>query len=408
MVSPPIDPFFEACEASAPLRLRGTPRSADGSPGPLRSWTMKAPFAVVGSDPRADLFLDDPLVSPRHCLLQVLGPKVLAIDLGSDRGLLASDGPCLAGWIEPGRDVGIGGHLLGLCPDTSLPGQPPSELGARQRAGEVPLLSGPLPRIVLEIRARRLSTSWAMRGAIVLVGSDPSCSLRLSGPGIARFHAALIRTNRGLWVVDLLGSLEHHAGEGIVVNGQSARFATLHEGDQLDIGDFWISPRIHVPRPISTGILGDQGRAATIRASEAALAARFNRHVVVPRAVEPTKIEPDTFATDLIRLIDLQRSEIAALRRDVDLLRGELSTALSTIGARELPTEHRRAPNSHRPAIRNDHRRVLGTAYRKPSHKLPSAAPPSKPTDRPNSVVTSIEESEGVPHPGSSDALACW
>ncbi|MGE3819701.1 MAG: FHA domain-containing protein [Isosphaeraceae bacterium] len=407
MVRQPIEQFFEACEAAPPLQLRGIPRRPDGSPGTPRSWTLSAPFAVVGSDPRADLFLDDPLVSPRHCLLQVLGPKVLAIDLGSDRGLLASEGPCLAGWIEPGRDVGIGNHLLGLLAGPPESWRRPAEFPSPPTFAEVPLLSGPLPRIVLEIRARRLSTSWGMRGAIVLVGSDPSCSLRLSGPGISRFHAALVRTNRGLWVIDLLGNMERNVGEGIHVNGQPVRFAILSEGDRLDVGDFWISPRVHVARPISTGILGDLGKTATTRSSEAALAARTNRPLTVPRVVEPDERDPDTFTSDLIRLIDFQRSEIAALRRDVDLLRGELKAALSSVARQDGLTE---PPVSQRPSIRNSRPRILGTAFRKPAQKLPAPNDPRGTTEVPTPVIPPHDEPGrvGHSHAGPSDALAYW
>jgi hypothetical protein len=53
--------------------------------------------------------------------------------------------------------------------------------------------------------------------------------VRLGGPEVSQFHAALVRTPVGLWAVDLLGR------HGIAINGQSRRWGRLGDGDELTV-----------------------------------------------------------------------------------------------------------------------------------------------------------------------------
>ena len=81
VTDPIITQFAKAYGASSPLDLRvdlvDAKRRVAG--------TVAMPFALVGRDDACDVTLTDPEVNPRHAWLQVVGGRVLAIDLGSAR-----------------------------------------------------------------------------------------------------------------------------------------------------------------------------------------------------------------------------------------------------------------------------------------------------------------------------------
>src|SRR5206468_1838841 len=115
MSSQSLERFFRACQVARPPRLMVSP--GDAPPSDRETHVLAAPFALVGSDPRCDIVLDDPGLSDRHCYLQAIGAKVLCVDLGSARGVDPGDGPARAGWIDDARVVRVGGHVLRLAPD---------------------------------------------------------------------------------------------------------------------------------------------------------------------------------------------------------------------------------------------------------------------------------------------------
>jgi hypothetical protein len=71
-----------------------------------------------------------------------------------------------------------------------------------------------------------------MNRVVSLVGSARGCKFRLTDPSVSAFHAGLIRTPSGLWVVDLRG------GRSIIVNAEPVRFAPLADGDVLGVGRY--------------------------------------------------------------------------------------------------------------------------------------------------------------------------
>jgi hypothetical protein len=74
-----------------------------------------------------------------------------------------------------------------------------------------------------------------------MVGNCGLCQLVLTDDSVSRFHAALVPTQSGLWVVDLL------AREGVYVNGERVRWAWLAQGDTLRIGQFTFILRYETP-----------------------------------------------------------------------------------------------------------------------------------------------------------------
>lgn len=244
MIRPSLDEFSRDCEFDAPLRLCVARATADSrGQGASRVVTAPGAFAVVGTDPRCDVVLDDPAVDPRHCYLQAFGPMVLCVDLGAGRGVDAGAGRTAAAWIDGGRGARIGDTVVRLArpgrDGTTGPGGSRVELNpARPPLEDEPLLSGQLPRVNLEFQSGDVRTVWRVKRAISLIGRAAPCAVKLNGPGVARFHAALVLTTAGLWVVDLLGELESPWSSGVLVDGVPVRFARLGTEEVLTIDRF--------------------------------------------------------------------------------------------------------------------------------------------------------------------------
>jgi pSer/pThr/pTyr-binding forkhead associated (FHA) protein len=220
--------FLQACRCVGPLCLRV--EHAGDSVATER--VLRQPFALVGCDPRMDLFLNHPEVSRRHVYLQLLGNKVFCVDLQSRTGIHWQEGSKRSGWLAADQALRIGPFSLRA---TGGGEDPPSEalVSALQSAGEEEL-----PDVALEFVNRLPGpTVWRMETMLALVGRAPLCRVRLVGNSVSKFHCSLVRTPLGLWVVDLFGK------EGITVNETPVRSARLEDGDRLQVGNFVIRTR---------------------------------------------------------------------------------------------------------------------------------------------------------------------
>ena len=77
-----------------------------------------------------------------------------------------------------------------------------------------------------------MEISLAMEGRVALIGRAESCQLMLRDHSVSRYHAAVVRTPKGAWIVDL------HGGEGVLINGVRVTWAWLEDGDNVRIGQF--------------------------------------------------------------------------------------------------------------------------------------------------------------------------
>lgn len=91
------------------------------------------------------------------------------------------------------------------------------------------ILGGPLP--VLDWTSSVAARPTPLSQPLTLFGSAPACTVRLADPGVASFHAALIRTERGLWLVNLT------APKRTMVNYQPTTFCAIDPGDSIAFGD---------------------------------------------------------------------------------------------------------------------------------------------------------------------------
>jgi pSer/pThr/pTyr-binding forkhead associated (FHA) protein len=225
--------FLNACGVSDSLRLIVE--------GPDRGRTeirlLRQPFAIIGRNPRADVVLDHPRVSRRHIYLQVVEGRAFWIDVGSRTGTRVGKRSQKLGWLDGRQTLGIGPYEIRLSEDTSQNADSGRLLLSQDAAPFlVRAYSGALmPEVALEfLNGPSQSTRWPVRRVMSLLGSASGCKLRLADPSVSRFHASLLRTPMGLWIVDLLGQ------SGISVNSIPVRFSRLEDADVLEIGRYQI------------------------------------------------------------------------------------------------------------------------------------------------------------------------
>jgi pSer/pThr/pTyr-binding forkhead associated (FHA) protein len=242
--------FLGACGATGPLRLAAErPRVF----GPV-SVTLDKPFALIGSGVHADLRLDDNQISHRHLYLQVYNGRVFAIDLGSRTGTHWENGLQPFGWLDLGKSLWIGRHRVYLEEDDSrkepIPELPPEPLLSRD------FKPPNLPPVSLEFVKGGIHQGGVLKPArcavnrvLVLMGRTDGCKIRLMDSSVSKFHCSLIRTPRGVWVVDLLSR------NGIWVNGTKVPWARLEQGDRLEVGEFVLRLRYDEPEnePVDPG-----------------------------------------------------------------------------------------------------------------------------------------------------------
>lgn len=241
------DLFCAACAATGPLELE----AEDAAGTRVGRWSLRRPFAVIGSDPRADVSLTNDRVSRCHVYLQVLAGGVFWIDLESRSGVHQDGTAEPSGWLFRDDTIGVGPYLVrltgGVRPLSGEEPPRPNPLATRSLNGEV------LSRLALELRGKSEATPAPrrveMRRVLMLMGRTADCRLRFDADLVSRFHGAIVRTPAETWVVDLLSR------DGLRLNGARVRWSRLDDGDKLTVGPFHMVVR-HGPPPSPSPYVG--------------------------------------------------------------------------------------------------------------------------------------------------------
>jgi pSer/pThr/pTyr-binding forkhead associated (FHA) protein len=240
------DAFLEACGGRTPLDVQVT--SPDGR-GPVRELLGK-PYALIGRHGQADVCLRDANVSRRHALIQMVAGRIYCIDLCSRTGTYSQGIPQRSGWLRHLQPLQVGPFQLCFAcqdaPSTTLADSwDPFAKGSQASSG--------LPSILLHIANGRKVCNWRMNRVVAICGSADTCKVCLRGPGVSRFHCALVSTPSGIWVLDL------YRRGGINVNGILVRHALLEHGDRMQIGNYQIVVNYDAP-PSSTNAIAEVAR----------------------------------------------------------------------------------------------------------------------------------------------------
>lgn len=216
--------FLRACGTDQPLRM-AVSRSGEVS---RENWVFTQPYLIVGRRADADLVLDHWQISRRHAYIQFLDGGYICVDLGSRTGTFGGPSTERAGWIPRDKAIQVGPYeVRPIWPERQVNREP-----------------GNLPGLVWELpESARNHPTWRMDRSLVLIGHSPICRIRILARDVSAFHASLVRTRMGVWVVDLLGL------GGVRVNGHLVRFARLEDGDEVQVGGHILRPRYDSPPP---------------------------------------------------------------------------------------------------------------------------------------------------------------
>ena len=210
-----------------PLWADGWLALAPAGPGgrPGAAVVLDRPYATIGRSEGADLRIDDREVSARHVYLHLDARGLLAVDLATRSGSKIGPEGRRWGWLAPGDSLEVAGHLVEVVEaqvrgDAAFrPEADPLGLGGPclWRVG----LRGPDPdREPLDLATE-----------LVFAGRSAACGVRVEGQGVGKVQCALLRTDRGAFVVDLIGW-------GTWLNDRPLRGAApLADGDALRLGE---------------------------------------------------------------------------------------------------------------------------------------------------------------------------
>jgi|GEM_PF-3162630 len=233
MGSDKVDLFRKVCGALSPLVID---IQGDGATHRARRIFHQS-FVTCGKHPDADLRLSDPRVSLSHYYFQVIGGRILAIDLSCEQNLSIGDSGRPWAWLDASSEVRVGGATLRLQGGSTFGegGRPGLEAGQGSPFQRLtaPEAGSPGAEVLLEAEAPGSEGfTWQMGSVLALVGQSERCQLRLRSKQIAPIHCALLRTEVGVWVVDLLST------NGIKANGCACKLAHLVDGTELSLGPF--------------------------------------------------------------------------------------------------------------------------------------------------------------------------
>lgn len=224
MKNPLLEYFSRAIGLTGPVELVITQNLT----GRVERHVLNQPFALVGRAPQNDVVLEHTSISRRHAFLQVIGNRLLCVDLGSRTGLRWTDGPRRAGWLSVGEAFKLGEFELRLteCPAPAVVALEDADpLFAR------PAEPDELADFALEIDSGNgRPTIWPMLQWLALAGRGGACVIRAADQRLSPFHCAFVKTANQLFLIDLLS-------EGRTrVNGTVARAARLKDGDLVRVG----------------------------------------------------------------------------------------------------------------------------------------------------------------------------
>src|SRR3984893_1998060 len=215
---------------------------------PPRSEVFSKETIIVGRALEADLVLNHPEVSRRHCRILRDGEAWFAEDLGSQRGTSVG-GTRISGRTElkPGDRIRVGPVTLAFGAGIE---ETPTLGDSRAPLGAVLFKGKPAETIPLE--------------STLVFGRSEEADVLLSDPIISRKHALIQANPNGYQLQDL------HSKAGSFVNGRRFDKHDLIIGDQIQVGPFFFVytgrslqriRRLSVGRIVASGLTkqGDNG-----------------------------------------------------------------------------------------------------------------------------------------------------
>jgi ABC-type multidrug transport system ATPase subunit/pSer/pThr/pTyr-binding forkhead associated (FHA) protein len=177
---------------------------------------------IVGRAAEADIVLNHPEISRRHCQLTLETSSWVIEDLGSQRGTIVNNVR-----ISDKTPLNLGDQIV-LGPVTLGFGHQSQSVAADPKVNEPLGVPGTI------IFRKRVVQSVPLSDRLVF-GRSPDVDVQLNDPIVSRRHAEIEEGSNGFRVVDL------HSRAGSFVNGRRFDEHQLVIGDQLQLGPFYFA-----------------------------------------------------------------------------------------------------------------------------------------------------------------------
>lgn len=275
-------------------------------PFALRPLDLKRQVTLLGREADSDIVVPDDQASRHHAEVRWDHGHVHLVDRASLNGTRVN-GQVVLGQV-PLRDgdvVEIGGQryrFIHLAPPsgTRAPSGPPTRAAVdAEETRKVPSAvraptsssSTPAPGLALLLDDRpQLGSRWELSGALMTIGRDAGCEIRLSDSSVSRRHAQVVRQATGVYVQDL------DSQNGTELNGQRLVAPTpLHPGAVLRIGEVVLRCEASSPRAASDHELAVSGPPAGASSASHAPLAQPNTHTLLspkPRSLDRPHLAP--------------------------------------------------------------------------------------------------------------------
>jgi pSer/pThr/pTyr-binding forkhead associated (FHA) protein/chromosome segregation ATPase len=193
--------------------------------------SVDKPFARVGRDRRAEVYLDAPSALPCQLYLHATDDGIYCLNLSAEAS---------SGWLTEGSTIELGACRLSAAFADDRPAIADlPDLSARHGA------AGPLPRLTIAVgRQETTIGEVVLHRQLTLVGRQPPGTLCVRHRTISRAHCVLFWEGGGLWLVDLLSS------NGTRLNGERCGAGAVPQGATFKLGDVRFhfvatTPRVH-------------------------------------------------------------------------------------------------------------------------------------------------------------------
>ena len=233
-----------------------------------------------------------------------------------------------------------------------------------------------------------------------MIGASRPCELQLEDPTVAKIHASLVLTARGLWIVNLVGD------DRTRVDGKPVRWQRLESGNELKIGKFRFRVQyVSYPansRPCSFQLQGERPRTESdplsatggngiseafvlgLMSQMAAMQQQFLEHSQQQMLMTAQLL---TSLRSPQHGVDEELARVQELTRELQTLRGQMAGELARRPPPSIPT----APDVAPIVTTNS---AVGLAAPTPTETVPVLTPTeSDLVEKPAEAVTT---SEGV------------
>lgn len=206
-------------------------------PAGRSEFPLVGPVTVIGRGETADLRILDAGISREHCRIMRDGDCYRLTDMGSRNGTVVNGSVTREHPLSPGDEITLGKYKIVFNPPSEPEAPSPEDAaptgvdaGALDMLAIAPEESAPgRERYVLELLTGLAKGSTFDLVHDLVIGSDPSCGIRLVMGGVAPRHGKLIH-ERGTWFI------EDIAG-GMMVGGRKALKAHLTAGMTVVFGN---------------------------------------------------------------------------------------------------------------------------------------------------------------------------